>query len=304
MKKLTVFYSPSSKAAQFVLNGINLDNVEVVPLRMRSSMVSKILFRLFHFLGLSKLALFYRYDRNTYLCITKYHENVLFWDCCQFFEYFHMKKTINCPKMSIFFWNPLYYRSDNKVKTGFYINKLKKYYNLCTFDPNDSLDYSITKVKNVNRRVNVTTDSIEFDFYFIGLPKSREEELKNINQLLTSKGFKVKIIIPRNKKEYISHIENIYNSAKCRCIIDFVSNKYKQVGMTLRPFDALFLKKKVLTNCQYIKEADFYNKNNIYIFSTVNDLDGIEEFMEIPYCDIPEEIIQQYEINSWIKQFI
>lgn len=76
-------------------------------------------------------------------------------------------------------------------------------------------------------------------------------------------------------------------------------NASNQTGLTLRPFDALFLKKKLLTNNANIINTDFYEENNIYIFNE-NNMNGILKFMTKPYKEIPDKIVNQYEINQWL----
>lgn len=74
--------------------------------------------------------------------------------------------------------------------------------------------------------------------------------------------------------------------------------------MTLRPLEALFLGKKLLTNYSAIKDMDFYCPKNIYVIDAENlNLDGIDEFMRTPIVLIDEKIVDQYEVNFWLAKY-
>lgn len=72
--------------------------------------------------------------------------------------------------------------------------------------------------------------------------------------------------------------------------------------MTLRPLEALAFKKKLLTNNPNIEQYSFYNSNNIFILGK-DDPSMLEEFIEKPYIDIDQDIIKQFDINTWINSF-
>lgn len=50
----------------------------------------------------------------------------------------------------------------------------------------------------------------------------------------------------------ISYQENLDNIRKSKCIVDVVQKG--QIGLTLRPLESLFFKKKLLTNNKCIKK--------------------------------------------------
>lgn len=302
MNKLNIIYTPQSKAASFVLGGIEIDGVQLIPLRIRLNKINKLFFYLFLRMGLFKIAGFFRYDKKTLQFLSQESEKVLLYDCCKLKEYLVLSSLIKCKNKTIFFWNPLTIWGKNEVFLKSMLKKLScKGYSLCTFDFCDSMKYKIRLLKNIDRRYilkeNVTVD---YDFYFVGLPKGRERVLKNIENALIEKGFKTNFIIIKDTISYISQYDNIKYSSGARCIVDIVSEN--QTGLTLRPFDALFLKKKIITNSKTIKDADFYHPDNIYVIED-DQLSGIEDFMNRPFHDIPEDISNQYEVNHWINNY-
>ena len=88
--------------------------------------------------------------------------------------------------------------------------------------------------------------------------------------------------------------------AKSRFILD--CPKKNQSGLTIRCFEALEANKKLITTNQAIKEYDFYNPNNIYIFEDKFDFE--DAFFKNEYQEVPVEIKEKYSLDNWIKQIL
>lgn len=171
--------------------------------------------------------------------------------------------------------------------------------------------YCFTEDDSVDR-----TDENEVDMFYIGSDKGRYKYIEKIRNKLTDKGYKCDIrvtkdtsllslrkTIGRLHRKYdrpISYDEVIKCVKRSRAILDIYQEF--QSGLSQRPFEALFYNKKLITNNKHLLKADFYNKNNIYLIQDFQ-LEGIEEFMELPYIDIPEEVKKKYTFESWISQF-
>lgn len=299
--RLTVLYSPLSNAASFVVEGVCCADIEILPLNLRTWKVAKVLYHVFARLKLYKIAALFHYSNSTIQRLWNIKNKVLCFDCCRLNDYSVLNSLIKVDDKSVFFWNPLDNWSRNNKK--FIIDQLQKLremgYVLFSFDVRDCEEFKLVKLKNVNRRIPIKKSSCFLhDFYFIGLPKrEREGEVLRLKEELERRGFKTEFKIIRSKKEYVPLLDNIRYSNESKCIVDWVAAN--QTGLTLRPFDALFLHTKLLTNCQNIVNQDFYNPSNIFVIK--DSLDGIEDFMSRPYVDIPESIVSQYEINSWLK---
>ncbi len=85
--------------------------------------------------------------------------------------------------------------------------------------------------------------------------------------------------------------------AQSRCIIDIAHPG--QTGLSMRPFEAMAVKSKLLTTNEMICRYDFYDKDNIYIADPENIEMPPDDFLETPYKDIPEEIYRRYSVGSW-----
>lgn len=73
----------------------------------------------------------------------------------------------------------------------------------------------------------------------------------------------------------------------------------KQSGLTLRCFEALGSKRKLITTNKEIAKYDFYNPSNILIVD--RDFPIVEEkFLKDPYVEIDKNIYEKYSISSWV----
>lgn len=301
-KKLTIVYQPKFKASEFVVKGVHLPEVEVVALQHRAGRVAYALYGLFLYLHLYRLAFVFRYSSATRKSLMNVADKVLFWDSCSFKDYHVMHSLWGFTrKKFVFFWNPLTrWSKDPKYLTREIRSLEKDGFDFCTFDMRDAEAYDIKQVRNVNRQLDDFAQAKqEQDFYFVGSPKERRDFLCALESRLKELNFSTKFLLIESKADYISNYENIELSGKSACIVDVASGNQK--GLTLRPFDALFLKKKLITNCKHISQMDFYDPQNIYIIEDL-ELKGIVEFMNAPYREIDSSIVKQYEVNHWIQE--
>lgn len=297
--KLTVLYTPLSKAASFVVEGVNRDDIEIVALNIRKEYICKVLFHFFTIIKLYRLAAFFHFTKDTYSKLKRINNKVLYFDCCRLNEYCVVNSLVKTKDKSIFFWNPLDNWSHDKTFINVMLQNLRDMgFSFFSFDSDDCKLYNLSQLKNVNRKVDIpSVNKFAQDFYFIGQPKGRENDLLKLKMELEKKGYSTKFFFIKSKADYVSLFENLKNSRESKCIVDWIAPN--QVGLTLRPFDALFLETKLLTNCRDIVNHDFYDPANIFVFN--NGVDGIEDFMSKPYNEIPDAVVSQYEINTWLK---
>ena len=185
------------------------------------------------------------------------------------------------------------------MKFGLLIETIVKKYNLYY---NNQVAYKIDRIQQ----------DIKYDFFFSGKDKERLKIIEELKGKLKNYKWKILILPDKGKKyneeekTYIlsnilpySKIINYVNKSKC--IVDIVQKE--QGGLTWRPLEAMFYKKKLITNFEKIVEYDFYNPKNIFILGKDN-IDNIKEFINSKYEDVPEKIINKYTINGWLNNFI
>ena len=113
--------------------------------------------------------------------------------------------------------------------------------------------------------------------------------------------YRIEFKIVKNKDEEMPYIEIIENILKSKCIIDI--NQKGQSGLSLRPLEALFFNKKLLTNNKNIFQSDFYHPSNIFILG-MDNLERISKFMTEDNVKLPDSIINKYEINNWMDVYL
>lgn len=76
-----------------------------------------------------------------------------------------------------------------------------------------------------------------------------------------------------------------------------------QHGLTMRTFEALASKTKLVTTNVAIKKYPFYCEENILVVDPKKPMIPIS-FLESEYKHVEEGIIQQYSLENWIRQII
>lgn len=195
-------------------------------------------------------------------------------------------------------WDPI--KDDEKVyyRTVFETMR-KENFEPSTFDPLNANEFSLNLYKQFFKKIEPQEENILYDFYFIGFAKKRESLLENLSLVL--KNYRLNFKLVHNVTDYITYKENINNVLHTRCIVDIVQDG--QMGITLRPLEALFLKKKIITNNKSIINESFYSPKNIFVIG-LDDFSKIKEFIESPFFDIEDNIVKQYTVDAWLNHFV
>ena len=259
MNKLSIVFNPKFQASSFVIEGLALPTVEKIPLQFAKGRITYFLYGVTLALHVYSLAFLFRYTKETRIALKSISGTVLFWDSCYFEEYQMLESILNPQsRKNVFLWNPLARRSSHVPYIRKKLRLLQKInFQFLTFDPRDATFYNLPLVNNVHRRLVQNTPShILHDFYFVGYSKGRKELLVQLETRMRRLGFRTKFLLIENKADQISQHDNIRFSNESACIVDIVSQN--QTGLSLRPFDALFLRKKLVTNNTTIREKDFF----------------------------------------------
>ncbi len=103
-------------------------------------------------------------------------------------------------------------------------------------------------------------------------------------------------IIYKTKRIPHENISDYYKKGKV--LLDLMRDK--QTGLSFRIFEAMALKKKIITNNPTFKDYDFYQPENILILN--KDLSNLEKsFFETPYEELSPEIYHKYTLENWVK---
>lgn len=207
-------------------------------------------------------------------------------------------------------------------KSGIKIEKLPEmYHKIATFDRNDAKKYNFEFFPQFhNRKIleNYTesgkknnkgvsffgVDGGRLDILTAILRKLKELKEEPSFYIVKDKGKSYinnnSEIMPYLNEEFLSYEECLEKMSNSQVILEIM--RETQTGLTLRSLESLFMEKKLITNNKDILNYDFYNKNNILIIDSVDDI--TEEFFSTPYEKTAEEILNKYTVEAWVKNII
>lgn len=156
------------------------------------------------------------------------------------------------------------------------------------------------------------TTEVATDVCYLGTDGGRKEKLIALQKQLKAQSittdFRILVQkIPVSPEEGITYFtekvdyaENLRQIGQSRAIVEIL--REGQSGQTLRPLEAMFHKKKLITNDLRIVEYDYYCPENIFVLG-LDDIRRIREFLNSPYREIPEPIKNKYESKAWLGRF-
>lgn len=222
-------------------------------------------------------------------------------------------------KMYLYYWDSIIVLRDDA-------NRRKYFDKIYTFD---NVDYEANK------------DIMEFlplfycDEYYVENEYSQSEvDLRTIGSYKYNRYFEIKELIKSNPKVKIDYIlyakyivflhkllrkkykdvdvkSFVYKPLSRKKIMELYSKSnavldipFKgQNGLTMRTFECLAMKKKIITSNKNIAKYDFYNPEFIYILDTESYRLPNKGWFE-KKIEWPENIIKQYSIGKWIEQIL
>lgn len=190
------------------------------------------------------------------------------------------------------------------------------------FDPNDietsSQPQNLLPSTNFYFDYDLTCRLPEKDeFYYIGAHQS--ERISLINQFSAyakQHNWQLNFMIYSDKpntpqyypvgniqfiQKTLSYQENLELAKQSRVLVDFVIQEHQ--GLSLRTFEALAYRKKLISTNTEIIKYDFYHPNNIYVLNEHN-FDGLPEFLAKPYYEIDAQIREKYSFSNWIRYIL
>ncbi len=186
---------------------------------------------------------------------------------------------------------------------------------------NDKLSFENDDVRKYNLRlisnffINNKTEALpNYDAFFFGSHDSRINNLIKITNYLNNKKLNVKALLVGKKnvklsndlieitREFTPFFEANKYVENTKVVIDIAHPNQK--GLSMRPYEALGLKRKLITNNQSIKQFDFYNEDNIFVIDDFDNIQIPNSFFEKPFTEIAPEIRNKYHITIWLKNIL
>jgi hypothetical protein len=206
----------------------------------------------------------------------------------------------NTVQKHFWIWNPVTDNDRAFYSHGFEVMKALGY-DMATFDERDAQQHGMRLYNQFFRKENVGNNECEecYDFYFVGFAKNREQDLLRLKEQL--KDFRVLFKIVHSYEETITYDESVRNILNSKCIVEYV--QHNQTGMTLRPLEALFYNKKLITNNQNTVNYDFYYPENVFILGKDN-IEDLSTFLNSPCRALPNELKNKYSVKYWLNHFV
>ncbi len=184
-----------------------------------------------------------------------------------------------------------------------------------SFDKNDCIQYGLHFTTNFYFIDNFSQKP-KYEVLFLGTYDHRFPKIKQIIQQLNNQGKKANALLFSKDKNIrkqhastnISFLDKIIpfpeivaHSGNTQIILDI--HHPNQSGLSFRPFEAIGLKKKLITTNPDIQTYDFYDPNNIFIW-TDTTLSVPDSFFSTPYTEIPLTIQQKYTLENWVHSIL
>jgi hypothetical protein len=180
---------------------------------------------------------------------------------------------------------------------------------ILSFDPGDCKKFGFEFRSNFYSYENATSE-IRYQVYNLSSLDVRREiteeiavALEDLQMSYLFKGFQKKPF----KSAYIQYTprvtyqEMLDEASYCNVLLDVT--KPGQTGLSLRPFEALGLNKKLITTNAAIRDYEFYDPANIMIVEP-GRIRLEKEFFETPFKEIPASIKSRYHIKQWLNEVL
>lgn len=306
----------------YTLLTIDIDSCDIDFSQYNRSVFYRILERICWIFNLPFFYFFFPFMNRK---IEKY-KNIILFEChypVEVVKYIRKRNT-NC-NLIYWCWNSIDkihigkgYALANEIKKLAELQKKIKV-KVASFDMNDCDKYKL--IYNNQLGVNMLSRNLsnqvnnEYDVFFCGKDKDRINVIKNLDKIFCQQGINMKcMLLPDDNKEYslcdknrylinceMDYVNMIKEELKSKCILEIVQNG--QNGLTWRPLESLFYKKKLITNYSAIKYQKFYCKENVFILGE-DDIDKLYCFINSPYKDISNKLIKHYLWNDWMRKLI
>lgn len=145
------------------------------------------------------------------------------------------------------------------------------------------------------------------DLCFIGADKGRLRSLLELKQKFDAMALRCLFHVTsadtaKPDPEYpyqpgISYQQILTHVAESTGILDFVQQG--QVGLSQRPMEALFFRKKLVTNDTRIVHQDFYDPENVFVLGR-DRMQDLPAWLSRPCREIDAAIRDRYDFGHWV----
>jgi hypothetical protein len=212
----------------------------------------------------------------------------------------YIKKKYPSLRVIYWFWNHIYNPQ--------HLEQIRKDIEVWTYDPVDAEKYNLklnTQFFFPELVTQTAPSEKKYDCVFVGANKGRAKMIADCKKLLDKEELNNFFFVAdpsRMKKNpsLLSYEEVLSLVKSSKCVIDLLPEV--QTGLSLRPLEALYFDKKLITNYKLIKQQPLYDHKNIFILGEDNEADLLQ-FVNGPIAQQPQNLKEFYSFNEWLKRF-
>lgn len=202
-------------------------------------------------------------------------------------------------------------------KTGRCVERLRERgCHIWSFDDSDCASYGFRKYNQfVERNPSFEVPEATVDFGFIGRNKGRDVILNTLADIFKRQQCSYEFHIKEAKKRRwyevwkpknnnVSYQDYLHTLCSAHCIIDIVQTG--QVGLTMRPIEAMLYQRKLLTNSRVTCDSEFYKPNNVLYIADATALEDcdVAAFLQTPFEPVEQEIQDKYSLRHLAQQIV
>ncbi len=201
----------------------------------------------------------------------------------------------------IWLWN---HKGDNKLFVNNLLAIQKHHFQVITYDELDAKKFGFRchaqffNIRPYQQVASLEVKAILYDFFFVGYAKNRVEEIESIRSLLSS--YTCKFVTVHSTSEYIPYTDYMEMALQSRCLVEIVHSG--DSSCTLRPLEAMAIHRKLLTNNPAVRNYSFFRPQNIFVLGQ-DDISRLPEFLHSPFDPLPSDVVDSYDVNSWVDIF-
>lgn len=202
-------------------------------------------------------------------------------------------------KLILYYWNSVYGLDALKFD--------KTRWEVLTFDYKDAQENGLRYVGGFYSAQKIKPRKEQYDLFFIGINKGRFGFLENLRAKMEAAGLKplFMMVSPayrfrKDRSKGLPYREVLEKVAESKAILEI--NKEAQFGLTLRPYEALFYGKKLVTTNRNIHRYNFYHPQNIMVVDDETAGEAIREFIGLPFVPYDGKFTDQYSVSSWLRR--
>lgn len=211
-------------------------------------------------------------------------------------------------RVILFFWNPV---------TRYRFDALNPKVELWTYSEKDSREYKLKL--NTQFYFDVLADETENcpppdskahpKVLFVGREKGRAEALSALQERLLTAGAEVEQHLVYRPSHFRGPAHLTEKTVPYRAVVELIKradiildySTDPEAGLSLRAMEALFWRKKLITNNTGILKADFYHPNNIFVLG--KESRSLEEFFRCAPQPVEKTVRDRYRLSNWLKRF-